>query len=71
MGGVELAVGQVWCERRAEGAARRVLIESLDEPHFVHIRTLITTEGRPPKRPVRTRVRQSLWHRTFALDGVR
>ncbi len=65
---VEVRPGQVWKERRAQYAARRVYVQAVDAQWsngFVTIRTLRKSDGLVPGRPVVTRVRLNLWHRTF------
>lgn len=69
----DIEVGSVWRERRREYAKRTVRVTGADNQPlgngFINIETITTASGQPPKHPIRTRVRQQLWRRTFEPAG--
>lgn len=60
--------GDVWREKRRDYAKRTVRVVGGDSG-FVAIEGITGVDGLPLKRRSRTRVRRSLWHRTFEYVG--
>lgn len=57
--------GSIWRSKVNGETLRTVRVIEADPTGFITTETLTTADGKPPRRSTRSRVRASLWDRTF------
>lgn len=58
-------IGSRWRQRQARDRQRVVEVVDAEEFGFILARTITTSFGRPPLRPVTSRIRRTRWHYDF------